>query len=71
LELLIVTHRQLAEALLSASDLIWVIWKKWCILDPSARPDYANKLAACKLNGTWCVSTDMFGGTPSNLSLLF
>jgi mannose PTS system EIIA component len=76
--ILIVTHRQLAEALLSASDLILGRLEKVVAvsLDPSAMPDDARQQIAeglAKLNGTdgVLILTDMFGGTPSNLSLSF
>ena len=76
--ILIVTHRQLAEALLSASDLILGRLEKVVAvsLDPSAMPDDARQQIAeglAKLNGTdgVLILTDMFGGTPSNLSLAF
>ena len=76
--ILIVTHRQLAEALLSASDLIMGRLEKVVAvsLDPSAMPDELRRQIAeglAKLNGTdgVLILTDMFGGTPSNLSLSF
>ena len=76
--ILIVTHRQLAEALLSASDLILGHMEKVVALslDPSAKPDELRHQIAeglAKLNGTdgVLILTDMFGGTPSNLSLSF
>ena len=76
--ILIVTHRQLAEALLSASDLIMGRLEKLVAvsLDPSAMPDELRQQIAeglAKLNGTdgVLILTDMFGGTPSNLSLSF
>jgi mannose PTS system EIIA component len=76
--ILIVTHRQLAEALLSASDLILGHLEKVVAisLDPSALPDDARQQIAeglAKLNSTdgVLILTDMFGGTPSNLSLSF
>lgn len=76
--ILIVTHRQLAEALVSASDLILGRLEKVVAvsLDPSAMPDELRKQIAeglAKLNGTdgVLILTDMFGGTPSNLSLSF
>jgi PTS system mannose-specific IIA component len=76
--ILIVTHRQLAEALLSASDLIMGCLEKMVAvsLDPSAMPDELRRQIAeglAKLNGTdgVLILTDMFGGTPSNLSLSF
>ncbi len=75
---LIVTHRQLAEALLSASDLILGRLEKVVAvsLDPSAMPDVARQQIAealAKLNSSdgVLILTDMFGGTPSNLSLSF
>lgn len=76
--ILIVTHKQLAEALLSASDVILGRLEKVVAvsLDPEASPDIARKQIAeglAKLNGTdgILILTDMFGGTPSNLSLSF
>jgi len=76
--ILIVTHRQLAEALMSASDLILGRLEKVIAvsLDPSATPADARQQIAeglAKLNGTdgVLILTDMFGGTPSNLSLSF
>jgi PTS system mannose-specific IIA component len=76
--ILIVTHRQLAEALVSASDLILGRLEKVVAvsLDPSAKPDDARHQISeglAKLNGTdgVLILTDMFGGTPSNLSLSF
>jgi mannose PTS system EIIA component len=76
--ILIVTHRQLAEALLSASDLILGRIEKVVAvsLDPSAMPDESRHQIAeglAKLNSTdgVLILTDMFGGTPSNLSLSF
>jgi mannose PTS system EIIA component len=76
--ILIVTHRQLAEALVSASDLILGRLEKVVAvsLDPSAMPDDARHQISeglAKLNGTdgVLILTDMFGGTPSNLSLSF
>jgi mannose PTS system EIIA component len=76
--ILIVTHRQLAEALVSASDLILGRLEKVVAvsLDPSALPNDARHQISeglAKLNGTdgVLILTDMFGGTPSNLSLSF
>lgn len=76
--ILIVTHRQLAEALLAASDLILGRLEKVVAvsLDPNAAPAEARQQIAeglAKLNGTdgVLILTDMFGGTPSNLSLSF
>lgn len=76
--ILIVTHRHLAEALLAASDLIAGRMEKVVAvsLDPNAPPDDARQQIAdglAQLNGTdgVLILTDMFGGTPSNLSLSF
>jgi PTS system mannose-specific IIA component len=76
--ILIVTHHHLAEALLSASDLILGHLEKVVAvsLDPSVAPDIARQKIAeslAKLNSTdgVLILTDMFGGTPSNLSLSF
>jgi PTS system mannose-specific IIA component len=76
--IMIVTHKHLAEALLSASDLILGRLEKVVAvsLDPSAMPDELRHQIAeglAKLNGTdgVLILTDMFGGTPSNLSLSF
>jgi PTS system mannose-specific IIA component len=76
--ILIVTHRQLAEALLAASDLILGRIEKVVAvsLDPSATPGELRQQIAeglAKLNSTdgVLILTDMFGGTPSNLSLSF
>ena len=76
--ILIVTHLHLAEALLSASDLILGHLEKVVpvSLDPSTSPDEARGQIAeglAKLNGSdgVLILTDMFGGTPSNLSLSF
>ncbi|AEB09931.1 PTS sugar transporter subunit IIA [Desulfobacca acetoxidans] len=75
---LIVTHLQLAEALLSASDLILGRLEKVAAvsLDPNAMPDEARQQIAdglARLNSSDGVLllTDMFGGTPSNLCLSF
>lgn len=76
--ILIVTHLHLAEALLSASDLILGHMEKVVpvSLDPSTDADAARQQIAeglAKLNGSdgVLILTDMFGGTPSNLSLSF
>ncbi|MGQ9922167.1 MAG: PTS sugar transporter subunit IIA, partial [Desulfobacca sp.] len=68
----------LAEAVLAASDLIAVHMEKVVAvsLDPSAAPDDARQQIAdglAQLNGSdgILILTDMFGGTPSNLSLSF
>lgn len=76
--ILIVTHRHLAEALLAAADLISGRMEKVeaVSLDPNASADDARQQIAeglARLNGTEgiLILTDMFGGTPSNLSLSF
>jgi|DewCreStandDraft_4_1066084.scaffolds.fasta_scaffold247890_2 PTS system mannose-specific IIA component len=76
--ILIVTHRHLAEALLAAADLIAGHMERVVAvsLDPSASPDDARQQIAdglAQLNGSdgILILTDMFGGTPSNLSLSF
>lgn len=76
--ILIVTHRHLAEALLAAADLISGRMEKVVAvsLDPEASAEEARQQIADglgQLNGTdgILILTDMFGGTPSNLSLSF
>lgn len=76
--ILIVTHRHLAEALLSAADLISGRMEKVVAvsLDPNGPPEDARQQIAeglGRLNGSSgiLILTDMFGGTPSNLSLSF
>lgn len=76
--ILIVTHRHLAEALLAAADLIAGHMERVVAvsLDPNAAPDDARQQIAdglAQLNGSdgILILTDMFGGTPSNLSLSF
>ncbi|MFP3868343.1 MAG: PTS sugar transporter subunit IIA [Desulfobacteraceae bacterium] len=75
---LIVTHHQLAEALLSTCDLILghLDGVLAVSLDPSATPEDSRQQIADALaqvdNGQGVlILTDMFGGTPSNLSLSF
>ncbi len=75
---LIVTHHQLAEALLSACDLIVGRMEKLkaVSLDPNAPPEESRRQideAFAQLNNGEgvLILTDMFGGTPSNLSLSF
>ncbi|MBM4288230.1 MAG: PTS sugar transporter subunit IIA [Deltaproteobacteria bacterium] len=76
--ILIVTHRHLAEALLSASDVILGRLEKVMAvsLDPSGPPEEARQqiaeaLAKLHPSDGVLILTDMFGGTPSNLSLSF
>ena len=76
--ILIVTHRHLAEALLAAADLISGRLEKVVAvsLDPDAPPDDARQqisdgLAQLNTTDGVLILTDMFGGTPSNLSLSF
>lgn len=75
---LIVTHLQLAEALLGAANLIMGQLEKVIpvSLDPNAPPDEAHQrieAALAQLNPSdgIIILTDMFGGTPSNLSLAY
>lgn len=74
--ILVVTHRQLAEALLSTCDLILGHMEKVqaVSLEPNATPEEARQQisSACnQINSGQgvLILTDMFGGTPSNLSL--
>jgi PTS system mannose-specific IIA component len=76
--ILIVTHQELAEALLSVWDLI--LGRQEAIaavsLDPSAAPEVSRQQIQRGLsqvndgNGV-IILTDMLGGTPSNLTLSF
>lgn len=76
--ILIVTHQELAEALLSVWDLI--VGRQEGIaavsLDPSAPPEVSRQQIQRGLsqvnggNGV-IILTDMLGGTPSNLTLSF
>ncbi len=75
---LIVTHKELAEAFISACDLI--MGRQEGILavslDPSASPEISRRQIQQGLlhvnNGDGVIIlTDMLGGTPSNLSLSF
>ena len=75
---LIVTHRELAEALLSVCDLIMgrQVGMAAVSLDPSESPETSReqiKLGLSQVNnGNGVILlTDMLGGTPSNLSLSF
>lgn len=75
---LIVTHKDLAEALLTVYDLI--LGRQEGIqalsLDPSAPPEslvqqIQNSVAQVNNGDGVLILTDMLGGTPSNLSLSF
>jgi PTS system mannose-specific IIA component len=75
---LIVTHRELAEALLAAADLILGRQEATVAisLDPSDPPEASRAqiqrgLAQVNNGLGVIVLTDMLGGTPSNLSLSF
>ena len=75
---LIVTHRELAEALISVCDLIMGHQEGMVAvsLDPSEAPETAMGQIKTSLsqvnNGSGVIIlTDMLGGTPSNLSLSF
>lgn len=75
---LIVTHKELAEALLSVCDLIMGRQEGMAAvsLDPNASPETCRQLIQQGLaqvnNGDGVIIlTDMLGGTPSNLSLAF
>lgn len=74
---LIVTHKDLAEALLAVCDLILGHQENVTAvsLDPGAPPETLREQiqrALQQLNGDGAVIlTDMLGGTPSNLSLSF
>jgi len=75
---LIVTHKDLGEALLAAYDLIF--GRQEGILAVSLNPDappevlrqsIQRSLAQVNNGGGVIILTDMLGGTPSNLSLSF
>jgi PTS system mannose-specific IIA component len=75
---LIVTHRELAEALISVCDLIMGHQEGMLAvsLDPSEPPETSMGQIKTSLtqvnNGNGVIIlTDMLGGTPSNLSLSF
>ena len=76
--ILIVTHQELAEALLSVWDLILGHQEGIAAvsLDPSAPPEISRQQIQRGLsqvnggNGV-IILTDMLGGTPSNLTLSF
>ena len=76
--ILIVTHQELAEALLAVWDLI--LGRQEGIgavsLDPSAPPEVSRQqiqrsLAQVNGGNGVIILTDMLGGTPSNLTLSF
>jgi PTS system mannose-specific IIA component len=76
--ILIVTHRELAEALMSIYDLILGPREGVCAvsLDPEAAPEVSREQIQRGLvqvnNGNGIIIlTDMLGGTPSNLTLPF
>jgi mannose PTS system EIIA component len=75
---LIVSHRQLAEALISVCDLIMGHQLNMAAvsLDPSEAPEVSREqikhgLSQVNNGNGIIVLTDMLGGTPSNLSLSF
>jgi PTS system mannose-specific IIA component len=74
---LIVTHRELAEALMSVYDLIMGSREgiQAVSLDPDASPEAIRQQihkALALVNGQkTIILTDMLGGTPSNMSLPF
>ena len=76
--ILIVTHKELAEALMSVWDLI--LGRQEGIvavsLDPNAPPEVSRQqiqrgLAQVNGGNGVIILTDMLGGTPSNLTLSF
>lgn len=76
--ILIVTHKELAEALMSVWDLI--LGRQEGVvavsLDPDASPEASREqiqqgLAQVNNNNGIIILTDMLGGTPSNLTLSF
>jgi PTS system mannose-specific IIA component len=76
--ILIVTHKELAEALMSIYDLILGSREGICpvSLDPNAPPEVSRDQIQRGLgqvnNGNGVIIlTDMLGGTPSNLTLPF
>ncbi len=76
--ILIVTHKELAEALMSVWDLILgrAEGVQAVSLDPSAPPEVSRQMIQRGLaqinNGTGAIIlTDMLGGTASNLALPF
>lgn len=76
--ILIVTHKDLADALLAAYDLIFGRQEGILAvsLDPNAPPEVLRQhlqrsLAQVNNGGGVIILTDMLGGTPSNLSLSY
>ncbi|MEW6385976.1 MAG: PTS fructose transporter subunit IIA [Thermodesulfobacteriota bacterium] len=76
--LLIVTHKELAEALVAAADLILGHQEGVLAvsLDPNDPPEASLQqiqrgLTQVNNNNGVIILTDMLGGTPSNLSLTF
>ena len=76
--ILIVTHKELAEALTSVWDLILGRQEKIVALslDPSAPPEVSRQqiqrgLSQVNNGNGIIILTDMLGGTPSNLTLSF
>ena len=76
--ILIVTHRELAEALINVWDLILGRQEGMAAvsLDPSEAPETSRQqiqrgLSQVNNGDGVIVLTDMLGGTPSNLSLSF
>jgi PTS system mannose-specific IIA component len=76
--ILIVTHKELAEALMSIYDLILGPREKISAvsLDPNDPPEASRSqiqraLAQVNNGGGVIILTDMLGGTPSNLTLPF
>lgn len=76
--ILIVTHKELAEALMGVWDLILGRQEKISAisLDPNAPPEASRQqiqrgLAQVNNGSGVIILTDMLGGTPSNLTLPF
>ncbi len=76
--ILIVTHKELAEALISVCDLIMGRQEgiQALSLDPNAPPETARQkiqrgLSQVNNGNGVIILTDMLGGTPSNLTLPF
>ena len=76
--ILLVTHKELAEALMSVCDLI--LGRQDALqaisLDPQASPEECRQqiqrsLAQVNNGNGVIILTDMLGGTPSNLTLTF
>jgi mannose PTS system EIIA component len=75
---LIVTHKDLAEALITVCDMIFGRQEgiEALSLDPAAPPEtlvqqIQNSIAQLDNGDGVLILTDMLGGTPSNLSLSF